>query len=136
MKQWLSPDELAKLPEDHETRTDHFLAGSVHPADQKGDRKERRFTPYPGEHYEQVPIGQLRGGQSYVDTHRVYDLASRGPNDSREHEQAPPVGSRRHDDTVMLEDGHHRASAAAMRGEQFVRVRMTGKYGARWDGLA
>lgn len=132
----LTPGELAALPEGHESRVDHFLAGSISQAEEKGDRKERRFEPYGGEHFEHVPLAQLRGGQTRVDTHRVYDLAARGPEDPYDNTQAPIVGHRRHDDTVMLHDGHHRAAASAMNGEQFVRVKLTGKYGARWDGLA
>lgn len=131
-RKWLAPHELAALPEEHETRTDHFLAGTVSPFDERDERKFRRFEPYGGEHFEDVPISRLRGGQNLVDTHRVYDLASHGPADTYDHAQAPPQGHVRHDDTVMLADGHHRAAAAVMRGEQFMRVKLTGKYSARY----
>lgn len=117
-----------------ETHLSHYGIPVVSAGQETDYRKNHRFTPM--SETKTVPLSKLRGGQNYVDTDRVHDIAKRGLNDPREAAAAPPKATKLPDGGYMLQDGHHRVVGDLLRGKKTFRVHLEGSYGARYDGLS
>ena len=79
-------------------------------------------------HEVDVPISQVRARQGYVYDKHVQNLAT-VPQSSFHEIHAVPSVSAHHNGTYLLNEGHHRAAAAIVRGDDTLRVQVTG----RWD---
>ena len=118
----LHPEQFAAV----ETPLEHY---GIRPVEAWQEKHLRKTHPYESvNEVRDVPISKIRGGQHYVDTARVHEMARSGENDLRESETAPAMGTELPTGEVMLGDGHHRTAALALRGEKSVRVRVDGRY--------
>lgn len=126
---YIGPAHFA--PTEGETPLESYGIHPIHAGDEKDLRKYHSFESK--NEVRDVPISRIRGGQHYVDTERVHDIARRGLNDPREAESGPVTGRELPTGEIKLRDGHHRTAARALNGEQFARVHIDGKYGKRWD---
>jgi hypothetical protein len=93
-------------------------------------------TPeHPGPHFSNreparevdVPLSQVRAHQDWVKDTHVRNLAT-VPREAFEKIHAVPDVREHYDGTYRINEGTHRAAAAHLRGDETLRVRVTGRW--------